>query len=251
MICHAVQYSDQMNCGVCQLAWDVNDPDPPNCTLNTVPSKREWGIAADRDKIEMYRNEPKMYNKLMSMHMELLAKENKVTNHKRRVEDFSIEQLDAGDFKVHHKSSSPIAQDNQIEKHDAMSFDAYQDPKHLDSKTAEDLAGNVIESVERNRLIMNPPEEWGDKPASIDATLKERGNRYGNFAEEARIKHNIKRAMKDSENWSKLSLDKKHALGMVAVKLARILNGDTEYVDNWHDIVGYTKLVADRLLEKK
>ena len=31
MRCHARQYSDQMRCPNCGLAWDVNDPDPPDC----------------------------------------------------------------------------------------------------------------------------------------------------------------------------------------------------------------------------
>lgn len=30
-ICQARQYSDQMQCGRCGLAWDTNDPDPPEC----------------------------------------------------------------------------------------------------------------------------------------------------------------------------------------------------------------------------
>lgn len=34
MTCHAVQYSDQMNCHLCSLAWDVNDPEPPHCAVN-------------------------------------------------------------------------------------------------------------------------------------------------------------------------------------------------------------------------
>jgi len=29
--CRAVQHSDQMCCGKCGLAWDVNDPEPPEC----------------------------------------------------------------------------------------------------------------------------------------------------------------------------------------------------------------------------
>lgn len=33
MACKARQYSDQMACGTCGLAWDVNDPDPPQCGL--------------------------------------------------------------------------------------------------------------------------------------------------------------------------------------------------------------------------
>jgi len=31
MSCQARQYSDQMQCGRCGLAWDINDPDPPVC----------------------------------------------------------------------------------------------------------------------------------------------------------------------------------------------------------------------------
>ena len=27
----------------------------------------------------------------------------------------------------------------------------------------------------------------------------------------------------------------------------KILNGDPNYVDNWHDIIGYAKLIEDRL----
>lgn len=29
--CKAIQYSDQMSCADCALAWDVNDPEPPAC----------------------------------------------------------------------------------------------------------------------------------------------------------------------------------------------------------------------------
>ncbi|WP_158589809.1 hypothetical protein [Gemmobacter lutimaris] len=29
--CVARQYSDQMVCAKCNLAWDVNDPEPPQC----------------------------------------------------------------------------------------------------------------------------------------------------------------------------------------------------------------------------
>lgn len=81
----------------------------------------------------------------------------------------------------------------------------------------------------------------------IDTTLAERGNRYGSFAEHARITQAIKAAMVDSPNWAKLADDQKEALEMIAHKAGRILNGNPDYHDSWHDIVGYTKLVADRL----
>lgn len=83
---------------------------------------------------------------------------------------------------------------------------------------------------------------------NIDATLAERGSRYGEYPEHARITQNLKRAMADSPNWGALSDDKKEALEMVAHKIGRILNGDPDYHDSWHDIIGYTKLVADTLV---
>tara|TARA_R110000851_G_scaffold332934_2_gene510504 strand:+ start:3765 stop:4025 length:261 start_codon:yes stop_codon:yes gene_type:complete len=82
----------------------------------------------------------------------------------------------------------------------------------------------------------------------IDKTLNERGNRYGSFNEHARITQNLKRAMVDSPNWDSLSDDMKEALEMNVHKMGRILNGDPHYHDSWHDIIGYTKLVADRLI---
>lgn len=82
---------------------------------------------------------------------------------------------------------------------------------------------------------------------NIDDTLAERGARYGTFAEHARVAQNIKRAMADSPNWQGLADDQREALEMLAHKAARILNGDADYHDSWHDIIGYTKLVADRL----
>lgn len=81
----------------------------------------------------------------------------------------------------------------------------------------------------------------------IDETLKDRGNRYGDFKGHARITQGLKEVMSDSPNWPDLSDDKKEALEMVAHKIGRILNGDPEYHDSWHDIVGYAKLVADEL----
>ncbi len=83
----------------------------------------------------------------------------------------------------------------------------------------------------------------------IEATLQERGERYGSFDEHARITQNIKEAMKDSKNWKSLSDDQKEALEMMAHKIGRILNGDPDYADSWHDLGGYSKLVEDKLSE--
>lgn len=85
------------------------------------------------------------------------------------------------------------------------------------------------------------------KPPGVDATLAERGSRYGSFTGHARITQNLKRAMQDSPNWDKLDDDQKEALEMAAHKIGRILNGDPNYADSWHDIIGYVRLVEARL----
>ena len=85
----------------------------------------------------------------------------------------------------------------------------------------------------------------------ITETLAERGKRYGEFPEHAHITQSLKRAMVDSPNWPWLRDDQKESLEMVAHKIGRILNGDPDYHDSWHDIVGYTKLVADTLVLSK
>ena len=83
--------------------------------------------------------------------------------------------------------------------------------------------------------------------ASIEETLAERGGNYGTFASHAKISQNIIRAFHDSPNWEKLDDDMKEALHIIANKIGRILNGKPDFHDSWHDIVGYAKLVADRL----
>lgn len=84
---------------------------------------------------------------------------------------------------------------------------------------------------------------------SIETTLDERGVNYGEFKNHAWIAQGIKRVMQLSENWPELADDKKEALEMVAHKIARILNGDPNHKDSWHDIAGYATLIDRELKE--
>lgn len=83
--------------------------------------------------------------------------------------------------------------------------------------------------------------------ANILSTLEQRGERYGKFADHARLSQSIKRAMMEGRQWNNLADDQREALEMVAHKVARILNGDPNYHDSWHDIIGYVKLIEERL----
>lgn len=86
------------------------------------------------------------------------------------------------------------------------------------------------------------------RPSAIEQTLKERGERYGKFDSHARITQNIKSAMYVG-GWHDLNSSQKEALEMIAHKIGRIINGDPNYEDSWHDIAGYAKLVEDQLIK--
>ena len=79
---------------------------------------------------------------------------------------------------------------------------------------------------------------------NIEDTLQERGKRYGDFAFHAQIADNIVLAMISSDGWDSLTCVQQQALRVIADKIERILNGDPDYIDNWHDIAGYSTLVV-------
>ena len=83
--------------------------------------------------------------------------------------------------------------------------------------------------------------------STIDNTLNERGTRYGAFTGHAQVTQLLKRAMGQHPGWRKLQDDQREALEMTAHKIGRILNGDPNYIDSWHDIIGYVRLVEQRL----
>ena len=82
---------------------------------------------------------------------------------------------------------------------------------------------------------------------ALDATLAERGKRYGKFSGHATITQHLKDIMRTHENWHRLNASQMEALEMIAHKIGRILNGDPNYADSWHDVAGYAKLVEDQL----
>jgi hypothetical protein len=83
---------------------------------------------------------------------------------------------------------------------------------------------------------------------SLEQTLAERGKRYGDFSVHASICQNLKSVMVNTDNYqNRLNSVQRQALDVIADKIARILSGDPDYADNWHDIQGYAKLAEDRL----
>jgi hypothetical protein len=84
---------------------------------------------------------------------------------------------------------------------------------------------------------------------SVENTLQERGNRYGQFAGHAQVSQDLKLmiSMHLRHRNKVLAADQQEALEMICHKIARIINGDADYADSWHDIAGYSTLIVERL----
>lgn len=83
--------------------------------------------------------------------------------------------------------------------------------------------------------------------SALSVTLSSRANKYGDFADVARISEKLLNAARsEPEFWAKLDDTKKEGVKLILHKIARAMSGDPEYTDNWHDIAGYAKLVEDR-----
>ena len=146
---------------------------------------------------------------------------------------------------------------------------AYMVKREMDRKNRTDEWREKVEVV-KDEVSDLTPEQTAEKvfgatqgrvrnafseetPVGIDATLAERGTKYGKFIDQAAVTYKLKNVLREhSNNHSKsYSYDQAEALDMICVKLGRIVNGDPDYADSWVDIAGYAKLVSDRLLTGK
>lgn len=88
----------------------------------------------------------------------------------------------------------------------------------------------------------------------VSEITAKRGAVYGPFLHNAIVAQKLKaalRAIPDPDNeglrWENLPADVREALDLIVLKMSRIVTGDGEYLDNWDDIGGYAKIVADRI----
>jgi hypothetical protein len=82
---------------------------------------------------------------------------------------------------------------------------------------------------------------------STNNTLQQREERYGSFATQGAVAQNFKTVMRMTMGWNDLSPCQKESLEMIVHKIGRILNGDPNYADSWHDIAGYATLIDKQL----
>lgn len=78
--------------------------------------------------------------------------------------------------------------------------------------------------------------------SKIDKTIKEREKSHGNFAYTAQLCQDFKKILHGSKNWNHLTPLQRETLESVTGKISRILSGDPNHRDSYHDIAGYAAL---------
>lgn len=77
-----------------------------------------------------------------------------------------------------------------------------------------------------------------------DPLLQEREKTHGSFDRNAFISQDIKTIFA-KHGQGDLDYVHREALDMIALKLSRILSGQSHFKDHWDDIVGYAKLGSE------
>lgn len=86
---------------------------------------------------------------------------------------------------------------------------------------------------------------------STQETLATRASSHGDFIENGRVMQHLKAICRNAPNRVNLEEYQKEAIDMICHKLGRILCGDPNFVDHWHDISGYATLVENILTTGK
>ena len=84
----------------------------------------------------------------------------------------------------------------------------------------------------------------------LEDVLRQRGDRYGEFADNAHIAQELKAVLERGENYHKLDDTQTEGLSMICTKISRIITGDPDYDDNWKDIAGFAELVYKHCVKK-
>lgn len=85
----------------------------------------------------------------------------------------------------------------------------------------------------------------------INDTLKQRGGTHGEFEVNSQITEDIMDVLRASPNWKQLPAFARSGIYIIVHKLARAVSGDYSFLDHWHDIQGYAKLVHDRFANRQ
>ena len=82
---------------------------------------------------------------------------------------------------------------------------------------------------------------------SVEETLESRNPTHGDYTEQSTIHANLLAVIEPY--MGKLRPSHKQALIVITLKISRILAGNQDHEDHWHDIAGYATLGEERCID--
>ncbi|MFB6349678.1 hypothetical protein ACFBZI_10570 [Moraxella sp. ZJ142] len=79
----------------------------------------------------------------------------------------------------------------------------------------------------------------------IESTLTERQHTHGDYVLTSALSQSLKDVAFSLPRTQPLEPYQKEAIEMILHKIARIINGDSYFIDSWRDIAGYAHLTID------
>ena len=85
-------------------------------------------------------------------------------------------------------------------------------------------------------------------PHTVEDTLKERAATHGKYPDHAQCSQELKDVVRKFQmSWSRLTHCQREALDMIVHKIGRVIAGNADHADHWHDIAGYATLVEQEI----
>jgi hypothetical protein len=81
----------------------------------------------------------------------------------------------------------------------------------------------------------------------VQGTIAIREQSHGDFEVNTALMQQLKLQCRATYSWSQLPPYQREAIEMICHKLGRILCGNSNFTDHWHDIAGYATLVENIL----
>ena len=78
----------------------------------------------------------------------------------------------------------------------------------------------------------------------MNELLEERGKTHGDFSLNAHYAQKLRNMWRASDGWASMPEVQREALDNIALKLSRILSGQSTFRDHYQDIAGYATLAA-------
>jgi hypothetical protein len=77
---------------------------------------------------------------------------------------------------------------------------------------------------------------------NTETLLSERGTTHGSFRDNAHYGQSLRALWRSSPGWALMPAEHRESLDVIAVKLSRILSGQSTVADHWADLAGYAEL---------